>query len=106
MKNADRINDLVSIHAPNEGSDPTATGYPTLDWTFQSTLPMKGATNVAGTNAVSTLFQSTLPMKGATSQTSLPHPLFQVSIHAPNEGSDVRYAPRSRYQECFNPRSQ
>ncbi len=35
------------------------------------------------------LFQSTLPMKGATGGRSALFLLRRVSIHAPNEGSDV-----------------
>ena len=40
------INDVVSIHAPNEGSDTVEyiKGYNL--YKFQSTLPMKGATRV------------------------------------------------------------
>jgi len=34
------------------------------------------------------VFQSTLPMKGATNQGIIVHSLTDVSIHAPNEGSD------------------
>ncbi len=57
---------LVSIHAPNEGSDVTSS----------STCPPLF------------MFQSTLPMKGATSRGNGLFRLLQVSIHAPNEGSD------------------
>ncbi len=35
---------IVSIHAPNEGSDHLMRYSPTLAIQFQSTLPMKGAT--------------------------------------------------------------
>ncbi len=35
---------VVSIHAPNEGSDLQGFGFDGTAWLFQSTLPMKGAT--------------------------------------------------------------
>ena len=40
---ADDLDDLVSIHAPNEGSD-LHNHFPRYTKQFQSTLPMKGAT--------------------------------------------------------------
>ena len=58
--------DLVSIHAPNEGSDLAFSNEMVSMWQFQSTLPMKGA----------------------TSETKKRTGLKFVSIHAPNEGSD------------------
>ena len=36
----------VSIHAPNEGSDHATALKAINDAMFQSTLPMKGATNI------------------------------------------------------------
>ncbi len=36
--------ELVSIHAPNEGSDPNSVRGVITKCSFQSTLPMKGAT--------------------------------------------------------------
>ena len=57
---------IVSIHAPNEGSD-TVLAYGNDDgWEFQSTLPMKGATWRSRLRITDYWFQSTLPMKGAT----------------------------------------
>ncbi len=41
------INNGVSIHAPNEGSDPQQLVLYFLFDVFQSTLPMKGATRTA-----------------------------------------------------------
>ena len=49
---------------------------------------MKGATREAGRVKTLLLFQSTLPMKGATGHMERIGNA-QVSIHAPNEGSDV-----------------
>ena len=78
---------LVSIHAPNEGSDvPPPCKISNVK--FQSTLPMKGATVSRPTLRAASWFQSTLPMKGATSPFSNRRTVMLVSIHAPNEGSD------------------
>ena len=79
---------LISIHAPRVGSDctpalgcaGTATFQSTLpvwgatimDWkqidieTFQSTLPVWGATVLKQKATLANLFQSTLPVWGAT----------------------------------------
>ena len=96
MKGATRLTSLwrrdiyVSIHAPNEGSDLDKVRRMPSRSTFQSTLPMKGATSVihASVHLVA-LFQSTLPMKGATKIVTDNGTFRGVSIHAPNEGSDV-----------------
>ena len=58
---------------------------------FQSTLPMKGATIVNVNHPNLDGFQSTLPMKGATWADAPPEKASNVSIHAPNEGSDQRF---------------
>ena len=58
--------------------------------TFQSTLPVRGATSSSFQEHFSLYFQSTLPVRGATflpSKGVFPQ-LF--SIHAPREGSDKR----------------
>ena len=51
-------------------------------------------------------FQSTLPMKGATSTPAQLLLTFPVSIHAPNEGSDIIYNGHKCPTNSFNPRSQ
>jgi len=56
-------------------------------------------------------FQSTLPVKGATTATVTTQIPAKVSIHAPSEGSDQRRAALAEVGElfqsnCFNPRSQ
>ncbi|GEM_PF-3580493 len=47
--------------ATGQLSDETAEG-----WRFQSTLPMRGATSVRSVSGSPVIFQSTLPMRGAT----------------------------------------
>gem|GEM_PF-2922564 len=76
---------------------------------FQSTLPMKGATFRASRSSlisVSHEFQSTLPMKGATHRWRRCTIGERVSIHAPNEGSDPQGDARLSQMAGFNPRSQ
>ena len=55
---------------------------------FQSTLPVKGATVKLGMLFMIPIFQSTLPVKGATEGESAPPSFYDISIHAPCEGSD------------------
>ena len=59
---------IISIHAPRAGSDAVTQNTPDQTWTFQSTLPVRGATKKD--------FQSNYG--GA------------ISIHAPRAGSDAR----------------
>ena len=82
--------------APPERSQPS----------FQSTLPVRGATSFTliqrGTIFV---FQSTLPVRGATIAAVADDPSTPISIHAPRAGSDrlgTEYCDLRRY---FNPRS-
>ena len=55
---------------------------------FQSTLPLRGATNLRVIRRLVSIFQSTLPLRGATlgSGGTYTYPL--ISIHAPLTGSD------------------
>ena len=66
---------LISIHAPNAGSD-------------------KGRTERISDRQI---FQSTLPARGATSRSPFEPLCWHISIHAPRTGSDtVREAARAR----------
>ncbi len=58
--------DCISIHAPRERSDDTLGAIVAEALSFQSTLPVKGATCAGNTGNNLTEFQSTLPVKGAT----------------------------------------
>ena len=59
--------DDISIHAPHVGSDTRAARDMAVTTTFQSTLPMWGATRrTRKRQAGADVFQSTLPMWGAT----------------------------------------
>ena len=56
---------------------------------FQSTLPMRGATDACCWVVDMLIFQSTLPMRGAT-KCKVPADWAKlISIHAPHAGSDA-----------------
>jgi len=97
--------------------------------TFQSTLPVKGATCPGHSELAVSKFQSTLPVKGATAVHGGLVAGQCVSIHAPSVGSDYisstlrnkekmfqstlpvkgatsRVHPPQSMSACFNPRSQ
>ena len=81
---------LISIHAPREGSDCPDLALAAAALAFQSTLPVRGATDKAYACSSAMPFQSTLPVRGATP----PGPYqnkeaYTISIHAPREGSDA-----------------
>ena len=59
---------------------------------FQSTRPMRGATQWILSQLVVCWFQSTRPMRGATWTTLVVHYIKVVSIHAPHAGRDLRTA--------------
>jgi len=102
---------IVSIHAPSEGSDEIICQASLHHNLFQSTLPVKGATQKLTARRNIKTFQSTLPVKGATIELQVVPPAFlfqstlpvkgatfapmptvfqpNVSIHAPSEGSDA-----------------
>ena len=69
-----------------------ATDNPTLPRAareFQSTRPMRGATPVTSRYNNGAGFQSTRPMRGATPGIWSPAHTREVSIHAPHAGRDV-----------------
>ena len=120
---------IISIHAPNTGSDHfvlSSIGFfkyfnPRSQYRerhysfrtdgqafiFQSTLPIQGATRMQETFTLKILFQSTLPIQGATAADAGYTKSYQISIHAPNTGSDFNIGPEMcKPSFDFNPRSQ
>ena len=74
--------------------------------TFQSTLPVGGATTPFRlTHRKQIKFQSTLPVGGATEIGRYAGCRFIISIHAPRGGSDCDGGDAPPVQEDFNPRS-
>ena len=125
----DRKTGRISIHAPRAGSDTPEVRVMPSRLAFQSTLPVRGATQDDRDIAGAKLFQSTLPVRGATLtrrdieigrlkfQSTLPvrgatlhlFPVprgLRISIHAPRAGSDLIAAHGQRDLVLhFNPRS-
>ena len=78
----------ISIHASHAGSDDHPSGPFTYRLTFQSTLPMRGATGISHPVHACHRFQSTLPMRGATEGNGPSDCGCVISIHASHAGSD------------------
>ena len=72
---------------------------------FQSTLPARGATLIDLAYRSGEVFQSTLPARGATDFDELTQFLWEISIHAPREGSDALTPVPDTSHRNFNPRS-
>ena len=80
----------ISIHAPRVGSDLRASASICSTVTFQSTLPVWGATHSSRFPVTVWVFQSTLPVWGATQRPVVYLAVGGISIHAPRVGSDPR----------------
>ena len=118
---------MVSIHAPHAGRDvdgnASDAGYssfnprapcgarPALPFprrpyrVFQSTRPMRGATNAATVLLDGYEFQSTRPVRGATAVVRVFLRAGIVSIHAPRAGRDTMPRIKSSMMRSFNPRA-
>ncbi len=79
----------ISIHAPRAGSDQRGLISVNALSSFQSTLPVRGATDYRGASVQNSEFQSTLPVRGATGGVIVGYWIRKISIHAPRAGSDV-----------------
>ena len=116
----------VSIHAPRAGSDrggqhPAQAGAgfnprppcgerrangrgPDFAHQFQSTPPVRGATERLCRFGCRQEFQSTPPVRGATFASLRSSDFSTVSIHAPRAGSDVCHYSGPIASQGFNPR--
>ena len=74
---------IISIHAPRAGSDGNRWGYIDVISSFQSTLPVRGATRISSFDWHSR----------------------RISIHAPRAGSDSSSSSSVSISSNFNPRS-
>ena len=73
--------------------------------TFQSTLPLRGATYSYWISPSVQIFQSTLPLRGATIGGFQHFVPAEISIHTPLAGSDLLHAPCPAHRKYFNPHS-
>ena len=72
---------------------------------FQSTRPLRGATNHSFITRAYALFQSTRPLRGATNHTAKPHNYGQFQSPRPLRGATCR-GRRTTWRFChFNPRA-
>ena len=72
---------------------------------FQSTRPLRGATDVAALVIGVRAFQSTRPLRGATSRRRALQVCAGISIHAPLAGRDASLAILPDTHRHFNPRA-
>ena len=80
----------ISIHAPLTGSDGLPVGYSFAVFYFNPRSPYGERPFPAGIHQAGNRFQSTLPLRGATDLWSELYRVFCISIHAPLTGSDGR----------------
>ena len=80
---------LISIHAPREGCDLVPSGAQSRGLVISIHAPREGCdpSMPAGTAPLAK-FQSTHPVRGATEHARRPVPTDEISIHAPREGCD------------------
>ncbi len=72
---------------------------------FQSTHPMRGATQLADAAGIDIRFQSTHPMRGATNKRIKLLETDAISIHAPHAGCDANDKIGNYQAADFNPRT-
>ncbi len=96
---------VISIHAPHAGSDDqkVSTQIHTYDFNPRSPCGERRARSIPATPQLT--FQSTLPMRGATIFVMLKGANMTISIHAPHAGSDSDWYFRMLEELHFNPRS-
>ena len=78
----------ISIHAPREGSDKLPGCLCGIWRTFQSTLPVRGATKGSARSPSRSTISIHAPREGSDKTTNIVRSMQKISIHAPREGSD------------------
>ena len=95
----------ISIHAPRAGSDAVPLCQSIALYTFQSTLPVRGATWHAELDGQTQDISIHAPRAGSDCPQRLVSVYLPISIHAPRAGSDLREALDMLLSGDFNPRS-
>ena len=95
----------ISIHAPLAGSDHPLTSYAVWSVSFQSTLPLRGATRESPCVDTHTVYFNPRSPCGERHDTSLRTAGARISIHAPLAGSDGSCGSALEVDLDFNPRS-
>ena len=78
----------VSIHAPHAGRDGSVQQNPSMMGSFNPRAPCGARPFDGGPRAWYCPFQSTRPMRGATQMMLIGYAQYVVSIHAPHAGRD------------------
>ena len=80
--------DFISIHAPHAGRDQCVVGQKNARRNFNPRAPCGARPPKGGTKVVTDRFQSTRPMRGATDRRPRTADRVSISIHAPHAGRD------------------
>ena len=96
----------ISTHAPRAGSDSFVLLSRSRNFTFQSTLPVRGATGHAlGHLVPQSLISIHAPRAGSDQVAKINGDVNKISIHAPRAGSDFDISRGIMHSNNFNPRS-
>ncbi len=96
---------MISIHAPLTGSDLESARQVRANGHFNPRSPYGERQLPRHCSICGSTFQSTLPLRGATIYRGLRRGAFGISIHAPLTGSDAKRIRRKTILTNFNPRS-
>ena len=97
---------LISIHAPLAGRDSASMTHFFASPLFQSTRPMRGATNSSFQRYFFChYFNPRAPCGARRRNCSSMGQVHKISIHAPHAGRDCQAAHREPYCTNFNPRA-
>ena len=78
---------IISIHTPLAGSD-SCLWPGACHGSISIHTPLAGSDVASGVNVLPSIFQSTLPLRGATEYCIIRTPYLHISIHTPLAGSD------------------
>ena len=103
-----RFKDLrckISIHAPHTGRDRTEDNTWQALPLFQSTRPIRGATNCDESQRLTLLFQSTRPIRGATTPLPVTRGWSRFQSTRPIRGAtqNERHGPQQREFQSTRP---
>ena len=87
------------------GARPSRNASKIWKQVFQSTRPVRGATESNCAECTPNVFQSTRPVRGATRNSSNACNSSPISIHAPRAGRDAATSAMPRMCVYFNPRA-
>ena len=97
--------DFISIHAPHAGRDQCVVGQKNARRNFNPRAPCGARPPKGGTKVVTDRFQSTRPMRGATDRRPRTADRVSISIHAPHAGRDNLRMRSTVPNQHFNPRA-